>query len=288
MATNTPTDRHETDTGGATGSGSSVWLSQVRAFTERCLREVMNSWTMLLTVLALPAGLQLFYGVMWEDMPATMLSSATVGTAVFGAMYICLYIFGYLLAGDLEDRRYEAYRSMPLSPSADLSGRMLAGIALAAVAFVLTILAGVVTGGSFAIRGLASVPIAVLAFLLTCVFWMILAVPFVVYTENERVAEYAVPMIGMLGYMGTGFNGVMVELAPIEGEVLNYLPNTLPTRLLVYHLVPAGDWAEIGVAPPAMPTGPEYVVLMAVYALIAVAVGTVVVNKALYKRGWWP
>lgn len=288
MATNTPTDRHETDTGGVTGSGSSVWLDQVRAFTERCLREVMNSWTMLLTVLALPAGLQLFYGMLWEDVPAAMISSAAVGTAVFGAMYICLYIFGYLLAGDLEDRRYEAYRSMPLSPSADLSGRMLAGIVLAAVAFVSTILAGIVTGGPFAIRGLASVPVVVLAFLLTCVFWMIVAVPFVVYAKNERVAEYAVPLIGMLGYMGTGFNGVMVDLAPIEGEVLNYLPNTLPTRLLVYHLVPADDWVALGVAPPAMPTGPEYVVLMVVYTVLALVVGTVIVNKVLYKRGWWP
>lgn len=283
MATNT-TDRHEADADGVAGSGSSVWLEQVRAFTERCLREVMNSWTMLLTVLALPAGLQLFYGALWEDVPAAMISSA----AVFGAMYICLYIFGYLLAGDLEDRRYEAYRSMPLSPSADLSGRMLAGIVLAAVAFVLTILAGIVTGGPFAIRGLASIPVVVLAFLLTCIFWMIVAVPFVVYAKNERVAEYAVPLIGMLGYMGTGFNGVMVDLAPIEGEVLNYLPNTLPTRLLVYHLVPADDWVELGVAPPAMPTGPEYVVLMAVYAVLAIAVGTVIVNRVLYERGWWP
>lgn len=265
-----------------------MWLPQIRAFSERSLREVGNSWTMLLTALAFPAGLQLFYGVVWEDVPATAIASTAVGTGVFGAMYVCLYIFGYQLAGDLEDDRYEAYRSMPVSPLADLLGRMLSGLVLATITFVLTILVAAATGGVFALRGLESIPIVVLAFVLTCAFWMILALPFIVYAENERVAEYAVPMIALFGYMLTGFNGANVDLAMTDGAVLNYLPNALSTRLLVYHLVPASDWAEIGAAPPAMPAGLEFVALLAVYGAAALVVGTMLVNGVLYRRGWWP
>ena len=65
---------------------------------------------------------------------------------------------------------------------------MRSAIVLASAAFALTILAGVATGGSFALRGLASIPVAVLAVVLTCVFWMLLAVPFVVYAIALVVA----------------------------------------------------------------------------------------------------
>lgn len=263
-----------------------VWLTQVKAFSERCLREVRNSWTMLSIVIALPAGMQLLYGVQSEGGSAEMIASMALGTGTFGAMYICLYIFGYQLAGDLEDRRYEAYRSMPLAPSADLSGRMLSGVVLAGAAFILTILAGVYTGASFELRGLMSIPIVLLAFVVTCVFWMIVAMPVILYAQNERVAEYAVPMIAIVGYIGTGLNGVNTELSPLDGEILTYLPNTLPTRLIIYHLVPGGDWADIGVAPPALPTGPEYVALLVVYGLLTLAVGTVLTTRVLYRRGW--
>ncbi|WP_247002569.1 ABC transporter permease [Halosolutus gelatinilyticus] len=281
----------DTTTADSTAGGATpawIWLTQVRAFTERCLREVRNSWTMLSVVLALPAGMQLLFGMQSEDVPAELVAAMAIGTGTFGAMYICLYIFGYQLAGDLADRRYEAYRSMPLFPSADLAGRMLSGLVLAGVAFVLTLAAGVYTGASFGLRGPASIPIVLLAFVVTCAFWMIVAMPFILYAQNERVAEYAVPMLAIVGYIGTGINGASVELSPIEGEVLNYLPNTLPTRLLVYHLVPGDAWTDAGVVPPALPTGPEYIVLLVAYGALALAVGTVLLTAVLYRRGWRP
>ncbi len=263
-----------------------AWLTQVRAFSERCLREVRNSWTMLSIVIGLPAGMQLLYGQRLEGISGEMIASTAVGTGIFGAMYICLYIFGYQLAGDLEDRRYEAYRSMPIFPSADLSGRMLSGIVLAGSAFILTILAGVYTGASFELRGLMSIPIVFLAFVVTCVFWMVVAMPFILYAQNERVAEYAVPMIAIVGYIATGFNGANTELSPIDGEILNYLPNTLPTRLAIYHLVPGG--AESSVLPPVSAVGPEYVALLVGYGVLALAVGTVLLTTVLYRQGWRP
>lgn len=263
--------------------GPRTRLTQAAAFTDRSLREVLNSWTMLLTAIALAPGMQLLYATRGELSPA-MTASWAIGTGVFGAIYLCLYVFGYQLASDLEDRRYAAYRSMPISPLAELSGRMLAGLLLAATTFALTIAAGAATGAEFGLRGLASVPVVLLAFALTCAVWMVVAVPFVVYAKNERVAEYAVPLIAIAGYILTGFNGVVAELSFVESDVLNYLPNTLPTRVLLYHLVPDAEWAAAGGTAPA---GPEYVALLAVYAAVALGVGTVLFNRVLYERGWW-
>ncbi|WP_255169079.1 ABC transporter permease [Natrononativus amylolyticus] len=266
---------------------SRVHLRQAAAFTERSLREVGNSWTMLLTIVALAPGMQLLYTSQGGGMSPATIASWAIGTGVFGAIYVCLYVFGYQLSSDLEDRRYAAYRSMPISPVAELSGRMLAGLALAATTFALTLGAGAATGGSFGLRGLESVPVVVLAFALTCAVWMIVAVPFVVYAKNERVAEYAVPLIAIAGYILTGFNGVVAEMSFVDGDALNYLPNTLPTRVLVYHLVPDADWTAIGAAPPAAPAGPEYVALLVIYAAVALAIGAVLFNRVLYERGWW-
>ncbi|MFC3956763.1 ABC transporter permease [Halovivax cerinus] len=274
-------------TGRTAASGTVVWANQARAFAERCLRELTTSRIMLASLVGTAAGMQLFFGVLWEGMAASMIASAAIGTATFGAIYVCLYAFGYLLAGDLEARRYEAYRSMPIAASADLAGRMLAGGLLATAAFSLTLVAGVVTGGSFALRSVVSIPIVVLAFAVTCIFWMLVALPVIATAANERLAEYGVPMIAVLGYMVTGFNGANVALSPLSGEWLNYLPNTLSTRLLIYHLVPTSDWAEAGLGPPGPPAGPEFLVLLVAYAVVALVVGTVVTNRLLYDRGVW-
>jgi len=280
MATKTPpVDAPTADAPSITPRG---WLRQVRAFTERSLREVRNSWTMLLTVVAFPAGLQLFYGYQWDGAPETLLASTAIGTGVFGAMYICLYIFGYQLAGDLEHQRYRAYRSMPVSPSADLVGRMCSGLLLATVAFILTLAAGVLTGATFGLQSMASVPIVIGAFTLTCLIWMVFALPFIVYAKNERVAEYAVPLLALFGYMFTGLNGTDTSFSPIDGEVLNYLPNTLPTRLLMYHLVPEASWEESGAVPPELPTGIEFLAVLGGYGVVALLVGTLIVTSVLY------
>ncbi|WP_231190406.1 hypothetical protein [Haladaptatus sp. DYF46] len=262
-------------------------VRQAMAFTERSFREVSTSWTMLLTIVALAPGMQLLYTSQIDGLSPTMTASWAIGTGTFGAIYICLYVFGYQLASDLEDGRYAAYRSMPISPLSELAGRMFAGVLFATATFALTIAAGVATGGSFGLRGVESIPIVVLAFALTCAAWMIVAVPFVVYAKNERVAEYAVPMIAIAGYILTGLNGITTELSMIEGEVLNYLPNTLPTRLLVYHLVPDAEWTAIGAAPPAAPAGPESVALLGLYALLAIVVGVALFTVVLYERRWW-
>ncbi|GAB3021660.1 ABC transporter permease [Natronobiforma cellulositropha] len=263
-------------------------VNQTYAFTARSLREVAGSVTLLFWVLGFPPVMYLLYATQNSDAPATLAATTSVGIAVFGAIFVCLYLFGNQLVIDVEARRYAAYRTMGISAAADLSGRLLAGLVLGAVAFAATVATGVATGASYGLRGPESVPIVVLAGVLTCLFWMIVAIPLVLATSNERVAEWTTTLVAVGAFALTGFNGVLPELSPLEGEVLNLLPNTLPTRLLVYHLVPAESWADLGTAPPVMPAGPEYVALLVSYTVVALAVGVVLVNRSLYGRGWWP
>lgn len=223
-----------------------TWLNQARAFAERSLREVAGSMTMLFWVVGFPAGMYLLYTTQRSDTSAALDATISIGIAVLGAMFVCLYLFGNQLVLDVEEDRYAAYRSMPLSPAADLSGRMLAGLVLGTGAFASAIIAGIAASASYGLRGPESVPIALLAGVLTCVIWMIAAIPLVIYVKNERVAEWTTTLVAMGAFVITGFNGALPETTPLNGEVLNLLPNTLPTRLLVYHLVPAESWTKIG------------------------------------------
>ncbi|MFP8954680.1 ABC transporter permease [Natrialbaceae archaeon A-arb3/5] len=269
-------------------AGGRVWLDQATAFAARSLQEVRNSWIMLLWVVAFPAIMYLLTATQGTDSSAASDATFSIGIGVLGAMFVCLYLFGNQLATDLEDSRYVAYRSMPISPSAELAGRMTAGLVLAGAAFAATMLAGVATGATYGLRGPESIAIVLLAGVLTCVFWMVVAIPLVVVADNKRVAEWTTTLLAVSAFVLTGFNGAMPGSAPLDGDLLNVLPNTLPTRLLVYHLVPAENWTELGVAPPALPTGPEHVALLVGYAVLALVVGTLVVNRSLYDRGWWP
>lgn len=268
--------------------GRRVWIEQAGAFTRRSLQEVRNSRLMLAWVIAFPAIMYLLRTTQGASGSAVSDATVSVGIGILGSMFVCLFVFGNQLATDLEDRRYVAYRSMPISSSADLTGRMAAGLVLAASAFTVTIVAGLATGASYGLRGPESVPIVLAAGVLTCLFWMIAAIPFVVAAGNKRIASMATTLLAVTAFILTGLNGAVPSQSVIDGPVLNYLPNTLPTRLLVYHLVPTESWTELGVAPPAMPTDPTFLVLLAGYAALAVLAGTLLVNRTLYDQGWSP
>ncbi|WP_440770876.1 ABC transporter permease [Natronorubrum sp. DTA28] len=266
-------------------NGFRRWTRQVQGFSMRSIQETTNSWMLMSVVLGIAPLMQLLFGLQGGFSSET-LAAFSIGTAMFGAIYVSLYVFGYQLAGDLESRRYHAYRSMPVSPLADLFGRMAAGIVLAVITFTLTIIVGYATGGAFSVQGAASVPLVAVTLVLTCIFWMVVTIPIVAFAQNKRLAEYVVPIVAVVGYVATGWNGVSSEMSFIDGDVINYLPNTLPTRTIVYHLVGSGDWGAIGVTPPELPAGPEYFAIVFAYALIALVVGTAFVNRVLYRQGW--
>lgn len=287
MATRHTTEstRNDTDTIRTPG----MWANQVRAFAERNLREIMRSRIMLFWVFGFPPAMYLLYTVMMGngDIPPARQASFALGIGMFGAILVCLYVFGNQLVTDVENHRYAAFRALPISPSADLAGRMLVGLVLAFCAFLSTFAAAALTGASFGLRGVESIPVVLAAGVLSCVLWMVVAIPIVAVADSERYAEFITTGLATGAFVLTGFNGVVPAVSPLGTTVLNYLPNALPTRLLAYHLIDTNRWAEIGLAPATMPTNPAYLGLLLVYTVVFLVVGAVVLNKALYKRGSW-
>lgn len=267
-----------------TANRTVIWTNQVRAFAERNLREIAHSWALLAIAVGFGPFLYLVYLLAWDSVPGTMRASLAIGLGVFGSMLVCLYVFGNQLVVDVEASRYELYRAMPVRPSADLVGRMLAGLVVSCVAFLSTLFVGQLTGASFGLRGLESIPIAVAAFTFSCLLWMVVAVPIVIAANNERYAELLTTLVAVAAVFVTGNNGVTPEMAMIDSELLNVVPNSLSARLLGYHLVEGGEYAEAGLVPPPIPSGFEFVALLALYGLVSLAIGIAFVRTSLYDN----
>jgi len=77
---------------------------------------------------------------------------------------------------------------------------------------------------------------------------MVVAIPFVIAAGNKQVATLATTFVAITTFTLTGLNGAVPAQSVIDGPVLNYLPNTLPTRVLIAHLVPAESWTGLGIA----------------------------------------
>ncbi|WP_153550338.1 ABC transporter permease [Candidatus Nanohalobium constans] len=226
----------------------------------------------------------LVYNASLGSAPPTMKAGLSIGIGIFGSMIVCLYVFGNQLIIDLEDQRYETYRSMPMMPTADLAGRLSAGITISSVAFLTTVFIGLVTGASYSVRGLNSIPVIIAAFAFSCVLWMIVSIPMVMTASNERYAELLTTITAVIATLITGNNGVMPEAAMVSENLLNIIPNSLSTRVLSYHLIEGGAYTEAGLVPPAMPSGIESLGLLTVYGVVSALAGVMLVRKLHNKK----
>lgn len=275
----------------APSSGSGLWTRQVSAFVRRYLREVVRNKTILFWSLGFPTVFYLLtittfisMGDIPADLRPAVKGTTAISYGVFGSVIVCLNAFGQQLVTDIEDDRYTEFRSLPLSPSADLVGRLLAGLLFAGTAFLFVVAVSVATGAGYTIRGVESLPIVVFGFALTAVVWMVVALLIVVAVGNARYANIISLSLALASYFGTGFNGVTVESFNGPDWILNALPNTLTARLLSYHLIDIGSWEAAGLAPPEPPTSPEHLGLLVAYGVVFLAVGAVVTNKVMYGR----
>jgi ABC-2 type transport system permease protein len=283
--TESPAKRQRT-----TNRRSGSWLAQVQSFTERFGRELFRNRTVLFWTIAFPVGFYLLTITVFIDtgpIPAETLPQVKAGIAVgygmFGAIVASLNAFGQQLAADFEAERYVQFRSLPLSPTADLAGRMLAGLALSAVAFAITLVAAVLTGAEFALKSALSPAIVVLAVVAFAVFWMVLAVVVSVLVREARYASIITVSLALVAYFLTGYNGTDPAAYAGPDAALNLMPHTLATRLISDHLVQSMGVSTL--APPAVP-GPVFgILLLAAWALGALIVGTVVMRRVVYKKG---
>ncbi|MFB6189063.1 MAG: ABC transporter permease [Halapricum sp.] len=265
-----------------------VWVGQARSFFGRYVRELGRNKTVLFWSLAFPVVFYLLTIAVFvptEKIPADVLPVVKASTAIsygtFGAVVACLNSFGQQLAADFEAGRYRQFRALPIHPTADAAGRMAAGLVLSAASFLVVVVVSVLTGAEYAIRSPVSPVVAVLAFLSFAVVWMVVAMVLVSAVNDERYATIITVAVALLSYMLTGYNGADPGSYTGPSVLLNYLPNTLPTRLLVYHLtaVPASDLTQ-----PAIPGTVWGLATLAVYTVLALAVCVVLVRAVVYGQ----
>lgn len=279
---------HGAASGTARGRGR-AWAGQARSFFARYARELVRNKTVLFWSLAFPVGFYLLTITVFvpvERIPAdarpAVFGSTAISYGTFGAVIVSLNSFGTQLAADFEAGRYKQFRALPIAPTADMAGRMAAGTALALVSFLAVVLVSVPTGAAFAVRSPASLAVGLLAFLAFVVVWMVLATGLVSVVGDERYATIITVAVALLSYMLTGYNGTDPASYTGPDALLNYLPNTLPTRLLVYEFV---DVNASQLAPPALPGTAWGVGMLALYTLLALGVGVALVRTVVYKRG---
>lgn len=256
-----------------------VWLGQASAFTYRTLRDVARSWTVLGVAVGLPPTMYLLVTATREFDPATK-GLFAVGIAVLGAMIASLTVFGSQLALDLEDDRFLAYRSLAVRPSADLAGRMAAGLAVAALALAFGLAVGVLDGAPIGVGGVVPAVVSLAAFLGLSVVFMAAAIPVVAAANNEQYAQFALSLIAVFAFMLTGYNGVMPSIAILDESVVQFAPNALATRAMATRLVAVEGALGVEFAGTA-----NRLVPLAGYGVGAAAVGALLARWQLYDRG---
>lgn len=284
------TDSNAFGEGESTGSDRlRSWLGQSRSFYGRYARELLRNKTVLFWSILFPVGFYLLTISVFlnlSEIPSqarpAVLGSTAISYGTFGAIIVCLNTFGQQLAADFEAGRYRQFRALPVAPTADLAGRMAAGLTLAVAAIAAVVAVGVPTGAEFAVREPASLLVGALAVLSLAVVWMVVATLVATVVTDERYASIITVAVALLAFMLTGYNGTNPGDYGGPEFLLNYLPNTLPTRLLVYSFV---DVPSSVLAPPALPSTAWGLALMTGYSLLALGVGVLVMRRSVYGPG---
>lgn len=276
-------------------------IRQIYAFFIRHLREITRNRTALFWSFGFPTIFYLMTITVFIDLdqipsevePAVM-GIVAIGYGIFGAVIVCLNAFGQQFADDIDQQRYSAFRALPLSPSADLVGRSSASILMAAIAFCFVLAVSVLTGASYSLSSISSLPVIIGAFLLSSLIWIVLALFIAVIATDGQYVNIISLSIALISYFGTGFNGTAPGSFAGDLTLLNYLPNSLATRLMSYHMVEidseladGAPWEAAGMVPPEMPVGPEYLGLLLLYAVAFLVAGLLAMRYSMYKRGAW-
>jgi len=239
------------------------WHRQTAAFAERHLRGLKRSKLVLVLAVAWPLAWYFLTVVAFlpDDLSgeaeAYTLGATAVSYALFGAFTVAVATFAAGFARDNDQGLYRLFRSLPVVPSADLAGRFLAGLTVATLSFGVTMVVAYVHGARFVPRptALLVVPLTLVAF---CLVALVLSLALgVVVPEPEYVSTIAVVLV-LIAYYVTGFNGIQPGMIAEDAAFVNWVPNSLATRMQIHHLF-EGDLSDSGMIPPEMPGGWEYV-----------------------------
>jgi ABC-2 type transport system permease protein len=257
---------------------------QTLAFARRTVMEYARDRSALFWGLLMPVGWYVLFGLAIGSAPDSPAARASMAVAfgVFGAFTVTLVNFTTTLSADLTERRYRKLRSLPVSPLADYVGRFLGAVLVAVVSFCLVLAVGATTGATYILRSPGSIAVIALALVLFSLVGTAAAV-LVATTVTEGEYVVAVSNVLLLGlFFVTGYNGLTPGLAPGPlSQYVNLAPNALSTRLAIYHLTDVPTNAA-SLAPPPLPSGPEYVALLAGYAFVLSTGAALLLGRRVY------
>jgi len=291
----------QTDTETATptaSSGIGRWATQTKAFALRNLRSMLRTKATIIWGFGFPAFWYFLSSLVFlpeaEDIGGTatladVKGSTAVSLGLFGVLTVTLVAFAGGLSADLTTKRYRKLRSLPVAPSADFAGRYLAGVAVAAVAYVLVLLVGLADGAAYSLRGPGSIPVVAGTFLLFSLVGVSVAVLVTRLVEDSELVVGITNAILLVSFFLTGYNGTTPSLLPEQSQwLVNVAPNSLATRLQTWHLtdIPATTppgVEEAGLTPPVLPVGVTFVALLAAWALGLGIAAAYLMDSAVYS-----
>lgn len=264
-----------------------LWLRQTAAFAERFIRELSRSWIGLFWSFGFPVLwylLTVHLGLGPTAPGATGEFRAVLGISfgVFGAFTVTLVGFAGDLSVDINAKRYRKFRSLPLSPTADLAGRFLAGYLLGLAAAGAMLVVAAIDGATYVFPSIGGLLLSVAALTFFCLIGMVAGLAVTIVVTDPRHASTVATGILLVVFFATGYNGMAPSIFPLPAWWLNYLPNSLAARLLVHHLVQL-DWSAAGLSPPAVPASPLFPLLLGGYAIGLGLVAVVLVRLAIYR-----
>ena len=265
------------------GPAAVSWGKQTLTFAKLTIRGQLQNRRTLLFALAFPVILYLLESRMFitDTGPGTVAvgkAIMAVAFGIFGAFSVALIGFARQLSEDISTKRYRKLRSLPISPSADFTGRFL-GCFVGAVFTDAVILAIAALDGA---RFDAFSPVSVLVILATlfsfCLVAMAAATVIAILLTGDSVPQIS-SFVMLIVFFVTGFNGMSVSLLPSNLQsIVNYVPNSLAARFQMAYLV--GDAAKMSSTP--LPSGVAYMGLLVLYTIIGAAVATMLVRRFIY------
>jgi len=258
------------------------WTRQTRTFARRHVRQVLRNRVLLGIAVAWPVLWYFLSVLVFVDVAEGGAGGLKAGLAMtyglFGAFTITVAVFAGDFARDLDGDRYRKFRAMPIAPTADLAGRLLAGTVFGVASYAVTILVSIAHGATFGRPDPAALGVLALTLALFCLIAMAAAMLVaLVITKPEHMTTIAV--IGaLMAFYATGFNGVTPGMLAAGADLVNYAPNSLATRIQIAYL--SEDVAFM--TPPAAPDSAGYLGLLGAYAAGLLAISVLIVRRFAY------
>lgn len=266
------------------------WGRQLRAFAHRSIRQYTRSPASLAFLVAWPAGWYLLVSYLLFGLPgggaerlAAAKAALAIGFGLFGALTVSLTGVVGAFTADVQTKRYRKFRSLPVSPVADVGGRFLAGAVLSLVAYGSLLVVGALDGAAFVVREPWTPAVVVVTVVAFAAVGVAAAVSLAALVPRPEHATLLATALLLLVFFGTGFNGISPALFPGPRWLLNVIPVTAITRVQLFHLVDPDAVSRGVFGPPPLPRGAPALAAVLASGVGSLGLGSWVVGRAVYR-----